>query len=149
MAVASKVYPNGINSLCQGDITWQTTGGTALVAVLVQDSYTYAAAHNARDDLTEASGGTYAEQALTELDPTVDTGNDQVEFDTSDATVTFSSPANAQTIGGVAVCSDGGGGTSTDLLICICDFTGGNVTSDGSNDIVVTPGAEGWFKIAS
>jgi len=146
MAVSSLVYPEYIKAGTMGTITWKTSGGTTMEMCLVLDSYTPSEAHNARDDLSEPTGGSYAPVSISPTDPAIDTGSDLVKYDVSDATVTFLSPSTSQTIGGVAVHTDGGGASSGDLLVCLCDFTLGNVVSDGSTDIVVTPGSGGLFK---
>lgn len=144
MAVASVVYPEGISAMCQGDFSW-AAGGSALVGVLVADSYTPAETHSTRNDLTEPTSA--VETALTEEDPVVDAANNQIEFGTDDTTVTFSSPDNGQVVGGMAVAYNAGGATTADPIICLCDFTLGNVTADGSTDIIVTQGSDGWFKM--
>lgn len=146
MAVSSLVYPEYIKAATMGTITWKNSGGTAMEMCLVLDSYVPDEAHNARDDLAEASGGSYVPVSITPSDPAISVSTNLVKFDVDDGTVTFDSPTASQVIGGCAIHTDGGGASSGDLLVCLCDFTLGNVVSDGTTDIVVTPSADGVFK---
>lgn len=141
MAVESLVFPVGIQNIMLGDIILAASGGSDLIAVLVLDTYTADDAHADRADLNEASGESYAEIALTEADPTVT--DNEVFFDVGNATITFASPTSAQVCGGMAICINDGG---DDLMICTNEFTSA-VTSNGTNDIIVTPNVNGLFKV--
>lgn len=144
MAITSQVYPATVKKILMGDLTWEALAAADWSGRLIQDSYTPDDADEDMADVTPyATGGTLI-ISLTETDPTLDAG--AVTCDASDASLNFGAVTNAQVIGGMAVFAYTGT-ESTEAVICICDFVGGNVTGDGSNDVIITYGTNGIWRL--
>jgi hypothetical protein len=143
MAISSLVHGEGLKALGMGTILWKAAGGSTMELMLCLDAYTpNKDTHDFLDDASANRVGGTSDQALTLSDPTYAAGT--AKYDSSDATETWSSVASG-TVGGVVTHKETGV-ESTDVIMCTNDFSGGNITANGS-DIEVTPHADGLFKI--
>lgn len=138
-------YSNGLNQMAQGAILWKASGGSTVKAQLTVS--TYALDKEAHDNLSDVSASKVSgttDQTVALSDPAEDATNNQVELDSSAASVTYSAVASGTT-GEVIVYKDSGvAGTST--LISYNDFSGGDITANGS-DITVTWNADGILAL--
>jgi hypothetical protein len=148
MAITSHVFPITMLEffLTDAQLNWETGGSLDWRAQLVQESYTPDAAHNFLDDVTTATGSATVAD-LTVTDPTHE-DTEGLEFDVSDATLNMGYVTDTQVVNGLIVYDyNAGGATSTQKILCICEFTGSSVTGDGSNDVIITPAATGLWRI--
>jgi len=91
MAVSTKWYGLGLKKMASGDIIWKASGGSDLKVVLCTSTYSPDQdADEFYDDITNelSTGDGYTEggAALTESDPTYDTGTNEVRLDAADVT---------------------------------------------------------------
>lgn len=145
MAISTLVYGNCIKTFGLGStIIWKASGGTTQKITLMLDSHTPNKENDYRDDISASEATGQTPQTLTLSDPTAASG--EVKFDVSDSNFTFTAPTGSQVLGGVACFRDSGAAGTSDL-ISLNKFVGGTVTTDGTNDVIVTPHADGFFKV--
>lgn len=146
MAISSLVFGEAFIDLISGTLDWVTSGATTYKVQLTDDAATPNKDTGANlSDVGNRLGGAdqTADKDVAESTPTKSGGT--LTVDVADASYTWSSVASG-TAGGVTFYQNTGT-DSTSALICINDFSGGNVTANGS-DITVTPSANGIFTIA-
>lgn len=140
--MAATLYGNGVKNMCNGTVDYDTD---TIKMALTTSSYTpNQDTHEFFDDVTNevvgtgytADGATIGTKAIT-----VDTTNDQVEFDCAD--ITWSSSTITARYG---VLYKDTGTASTSPLIAYFDF-GADKSSSGG-DFTLTVDAEGLFKIS-
>jgi hypothetical protein len=131
--MASAIYPKFKENLLQGDYDLSTE---VVRAVLVDTgTYTYAAAHNAYDDLSGVVGtesGALGSKTFTDG-----------TFDSAD--ITFSS-VTGDTAEAIVLFIDSGT-PATDYLIAYIDSGTGLPVTPNGGDINVTVNASGWFTL--
>ena len=147
MAITSVVYGSGLVEIGKGTIDWQATSPSNISVQLTQDSYT--PDKDAHEDLADVSSSEVTgttDQAIQGgiTDPTHSAGT--CSFDsTTNPTWSAVGPSPAETVGGVIVYYATGVESTSTLISCNA-FTGGNITTNGS-DIQVTWASDGVFKI--
>ena len=133
MAGTSAFYNAGLVSLLDGTVP--LTSGEDLRAVLLLSSYSFSASSDFLNDIaasealcTPTSGSRVALTSEALAANTAATP-DAVEFDAAD--VTFTAVDTAQTVGGVAIYSEGGASDASRNLLCYIAIT--NTSTNGGN----------------
>jgi hypothetical protein len=136
------VYAQGLVNILTGTQNWPTDGWKAMLTL---DSYAVnQETHQFLDDVSASRASGTTDQALTEVAPAVDTGNNRVEMDASNDPV-WSSVTIGQSVGEV-ICYFDTGTPATSPLISYNDFSGGDIPCNGS-DITVQFSAEGVWAV--
>jgi len=145
--MASGAYGIGLSHMAQGDFLWKAAGGSTIRAALVNSTYT---PNFDTDEFVSVIGtnrvdsaaADVADEALTLADPTVDTGNNEVELDATNP-ITYSAIDTSQTARAIAVfrfiTND-----AASLLLTYNQFAS-DLSTNGS-DVEVTFAAEGLLK---
>lgn len=142
MAITTTVYGNTLAKMVNGDHPWDSA---TWKMQLMLDSMTPNKEHDFRDDVTASEAAGSTAQTLTATAAAASGG--YVVLDVTDATVTFAAVTTSQTIGGVLIYASVGS-AATDPILVLCDFVAGTIESDGVNNIVITPGANGLLRIS-
>ena len=134
MAIANHINRSGLVKLFAGDITWDS-GGSTVKLQLMEDSYvpgtaTFRDVHDYLNDVSAYNPTSALSMALTLQAPQTAAG--KVYLDPSTASVTFTSVGGSETVGGV-VCYKSSTTASNSPLIALNDFSGGNLTANGSD----------------
>lgn len=150
--MANIVFPQGLDDILAANSDLDASGGD-MHAMLVLNTYngetkaTQEADQFASDvRATYEASGTAPDVQLVTTNYSVDqeVANDRVGWDYTADLPTFTSIDNAQTVNGNIFYRDDAGGDTSSPLICFCNFSGGDLATNGS-DVVVTPSASPSF----
>lgn len=134
------------------------SGGSTIMAMLINSTGVASLQRDTHNDMADVNAAWYVTKTTSNNMPrltitmsagTIDGGANEVEFDSATSlswtTVGAGGGANQEAKGIVVFASLGT--TSQDRLICMLDFSGGKITTNGSA-ITVDFSAEGLFKAA-